>query len=76
MPALVEPKFVSYHGNHFGQEWFTRAGKQTTNLASINKGMLRRFPVPLAPIEEQKRIVAKLDELFSASNLVWRAWND
>ena len=30
---LVEPKFVSYHGNLFGQEWFTRTGKQTTNLA-------------------------------------------
>lgn len=63
--TLVEPKFVSYHGNHFGQDWFTKAGKQTTNLASINKGILRRFPVPVAPIEEQRRIVARIDELFS-----------
>jgi type I restriction enzyme, S subunit len=62
---LIEPKFVSYHGNFFGQEWFTRTGKQTTNLASINKGVLSRFPVPLAPLNEQRRIVAIIEELFS-----------
>src|SRR5262249_10993679 len=59
------PKFVSCHGNFFGQKWFTRTGKQTTNLASINKGVLSRFPVPLAPTNEQQRIVAKIEELFS-----------
>jgi type I restriction enzyme S subunit len=62
---LVEPKFISFHGNFFGQDWFTRTGKQTTNLASINKGVLSRFPVPLAPLNEQRRIVAKIEELFS-----------
>jgi type I restriction enzyme S subunit len=62
---LVEPKFVSFHGNFFGQKWFTRTGKQTTNLASINKGVLSRFPVPLAPLNEQRRIVARMEELFS-----------
>src|SRR5438309_6519171 len=62
---FVEPKFVSYHGNFFGQQWFTRTGKQTTNLASINKGVLRSFPIPVAPLNEQRRIVAKIEELFS-----------
>ncbi len=62
---LVEPKFVSFHGNFFGQKWFTRTGKQTTNLASINKGVLSRFPVPLAPLNEQRRIVSRMEELFS-----------
>jgi type I restriction enzyme, S subunit len=62
---LVEPKFVSFHGNFFGQQWFTTTGKQTTNLASINKGVLNRFPVPLAPLIEQRRIVGKIEELFS-----------
>ncbi len=62
---VAEPKFVSFHGNFFGQHWFTKTGKQTTNLASINKGILRRFPVPIAPFKEQRRIVAKIEELFS-----------
>jgi type I restriction enzyme S subunit len=58
-------KFISFHGNFFGQDWFTRTGKQTTNLASINKSVLKRFPVPVAPANEQRRIVAKIEELFS-----------
>jgi type I restriction enzyme, S subunit len=64
-PGLVDPKFVSFHGNYFGQKWFVRTGKQTTNLASINKGVLSRFPVLVAPPQEQRRIVAKIEELFS-----------
>lgn len=63
--SIADPKFVSFHGNSFGQKWFSRTGKQTTNLASINKGVLSRFPVPLAPLNEQRRIVAKIEELFS-----------
>jgi len=61
----INPKFVSYHGNSFGQDWFLRNGKQTTNLASINQSVLRRFPVPIPPSKEQRRIVAKIEELFS-----------
>ena len=61
----ISSKFISYHGNFFGQAWFTKTGKQTTNLASINMGILRRFPVPVAPANEQRRIVEKIDELFS-----------
>jgi len=54
-PYLKElvPELISHHGNTFGQQWFQSAGKQTTNLASINMGILKRFPVPLAPAEEQ-----------------------
>ncbi len=62
---LVEPKFVSFHGNFFGQRWFTKTGKQTTNLASINKGVLSRFPIPLPPLTEQRRIVAEVEERLS-----------
>lgn len=61
----IDPKFVSFHANFFGQEWFWRHGKQSVNLASINQTVLRQFPVPIAPTNEQRRIVAKLDELFS-----------
>ncbi|MEN6367836.1 MAG: restriction endonuclease subunit S [Thermoguttaceae bacterium] len=61
----VQPKFISYHGNYFGQRWFVRTGKQTTNLASINKGVLSRFPIPLAPIEEQEQIVNEADRRLS-----------
>ena len=41
-----DPYFVSTHANTWGQAWFEEHGRQTTNLASINLGTLKRFPVP------------------------------
>ena len=65
--ALLQPELLSHHGNTFGRRWFQNAGKQTTNLASINMTMLRAFPVPVAPPEEQlevlQQIRAQLDSL-------------
>ena len=61
-PALPEmlPELISHHGNTFGKSWFQTAGKQTTNLASINMTMLRMFPVPLGPAAEQRELLSQL----------------
>ena len=48
-----------------GQQWFLQTGKQSVNLASINMGVLRRFPVPLPPAEEQTQIVAEVERRLS-----------
>jgi type I restriction enzyme S subunit len=64
-PDLV-PEFISHHGNTFGRRWFEAAGKQTTNLASINLGMLRSFPVPVPPVAEQRQIVLLVQEQLGA----------
>lgn len=61
----LNPKLVSHHGNTFGQLWFNMAGKQTTNLASINMGILRQFPVPIAPAAEQSQINAEVEQRLS-----------
>lgn len=58
----VLPELISHHGNTFGKTWFQNAGKQTTNLASINMGMLRMFPVPLGPIDEQRELLNQLEQ--------------
>ncbi|HBN8545283.1 TPA: restriction endonuclease subunit S [Pseudomonas aeruginosa] len=57
----VLPELISHHGNTFGKTWFQNAGKQTTNLASINMTMLRMFPVPLGPAVEQRELLTQLD---------------
>lgn len=61
-PYLQEmlPELISHHGNTFGKTWFQNAGKQTTNLASINMTMLRTFPVPLGPADEQRELMKQL----------------
>jgi len=46
-----------------GRDYFAGASKQTTNLASINMTQLRSFPLPIPPLEEQRRILGALATL-------------
>lgn len=61
-PFLSEQQseLISHHGNIFGKQWFQNAGKQTTNLASINMTVLRTFPIPVASAEEQVEILSQI----------------
>jgi len=61
----VSPKLVSWWGNSFGQSYFLREGKQTTNLASVNLTKLSEFPVPLPPPAEQERLVLEVEQRLS-----------
>jgi len=61
MPA----KLISWWGNSFGKDYFLRAGKQTTNLASINLSKLSEFPVPQPPVAEQHQIVSEVERRLS-----------
>lgn len=47
-----------------GRDYFASASKQTTNLASINMTQLRSFPLPIPPLEEQRRILDSLAALI------------
>ncbi len=58
-------KFVSHWGNTFGRDYFEKGGKQTTNLASINKTVLSMFPVPLPSLGEQEIINGLLEDAMS-----------
>jgi type I restriction enzyme S subunit len=49
-----------------GKAYFLTKAKQTTGIASINLTQLRSFPVPLPPLNEQRRIAAKLDTTLAA----------
>lgn len=52
-----DPWFISLWGNGpFGRRWFEENGAQTTNLASVSIGTLRRFPVPVIPLDRQRSI--------------------
>ena len=54
-----------YLNSPIARIYFAGASKQTTNLASINKTQLRSCPVPIPPLPEQHRIVAKIDQLMA-----------
>ncbi|WP_448677672.1 restriction endonuclease subunit S [Delftia acidovorans] len=59
-----QPKFLSWWGNSRGLEYFIRSGKQTTNLASINKKMLAALPIRLPSPSEQTEIVRRVEAFF------------
>lgn len=64
-PDAVTAKFISYWGNTFGRHYFEKTGKQTTNLASINKTVLSNFPIPLVSKQEQTQIVQEIETRLS-----------
>ena len=55
-----------------GRDFFALASKQTTNLASINMTQLRSFPMPIPPLEEQRKILINLDALTDQA----RGWRE
>lgn len=74
----IEPEFVSWHGNVFGQHYFLGEGKQTVNLASINLSKLGALPIPLPSTAEQGEIIDRaerqLAQLAIAETRAGRAW--
>lgn len=57
--------FERYFNSPIGRSYFETASKQTTNLASINMRQVRGCPIPFPPIAEQRRIVAKVDQMMA-----------
>lgn len=52
------PEFLAlYTASPEGRAYFQRVGKQTTNLASINSTQVKQMPVPVPPVEEQRRLL-------------------
>ena len=58
---LLTPLYLYYFTLHFD---FLTLNKSTT-LPSLAKSNLQKIFMPLPPLQEQKRIVAKLDSLFA-----------
>ncbi|MGC1273802.1 MAG: restriction endonuclease subunit S [Planctomycetaceae bacterium] len=64
-PILIEPYFLLYVlRSPRMQAAFRISSSQTTNIANISLGRMRPLPFPLPPLAEQKRIVAKVNELM------------
>ena len=57
--------FERYFNSPVGRGYFESASKQTTNLASINMRQVRSCSIPIPPLAEQRRIVAKVEQLMT-----------
>lgn len=62
LPAdRYDADFVSFQiGSPYGKAYFLAHAKKTTGIASINQRVLGAFPLVSPPIDEQRRITARL----------------
>ncbi len=62
---LVLPEFVSYRLLSAGSRYFTQNAQQVVGMASISQPQVARFPLPLPPLDDQRRIVAEIEKQFT-----------
>lgn len=67
------PEYVAlWSMNEVARKYFYDKGKQTVNLASINKTVLSLLPIPLPSIAKQKEIIEKLQSRLSVCDSIER----
>uniref|UniRef100_A0AAU6WSD5 Restriction endonuclease subunit S n=1 Tax=Chryseobacterium endophyticum TaxID=1854762 RepID=A0AAU6WSD5_9FLAO len=60
---IINPKYLYYYLISSKEELLSK--REGSAQPNISQKVLNSFPFPLAPIEEQMRIVEKIEELFS-----------
>lgn len=65
------PLYVAYWSmSTSARNYFYAKGKQSVNLASINKTVLSMLPIPFVPIEQQKEIVGEIEAKLSVCDSI------
>ena len=68
--AQLEPSFfASFLRTPYAKRYYLRCSKQTTNLATINMTQLRATPVPVPPVELQRRYALVDNQHASMQNI-------
>ena len=71
--TLIKPKkellssyFLKYYLNSHEVKTLAKNSITSSGVGNLNVGTVRKFPVPIPPLSEQKQIVAILDKAFVA----------
>jgi type I restriction enzyme S subunit len=59
----ILPEWAAWSANYLGGEWAARHGRQSVNLASISLSTIRRMPIPLVDLAEQRRLLDTLADV-------------
>ena len=67
------PQYVAWWSmSSHARDYFFEKGKQTVNLASINKTVLANLELPLPSLQEQERIIGIISNRFSNCDSIER----
>ncbi|MDM7953493.1 MAG: restriction endonuclease subunit S [Cyanobium sp. CZS 25K] len=66
LPAMIDQFLFHFLRSETVQRQIREGSSQTTNIANVSAARLREIAVPLAPLNEQRRIAAKLDTTLAA----------
>lgn len=72
----VPDLLAAYSRTQEAKNYFFKHAKQTTNLASINLGVLTNLPIPMCCANEQKEVLNILNSTFAVAENIEKDLND
>lgn len=73
-PELILPRYLLLVINsEIGRRHVVKVKHQVAGQANINSQNIREMPIPLAPLADQRRIVAKIESLFAQAEAIEQA---
>jgi len=63
---LLNSYYLKYYLNSNEVKILAKKSINSSGVGNLNVGTVRKFPIPIPPLNKQKQIVAKLDKCFEA----------
>ena len=69
--SIAMPEYVAYWSmGSYARTYFFRKGKQTVNLASINKTVLSNLELPIPDLATQEKVLAEIESRLSVCDSI------